>query len=138
MAQLIFGILSSLLGVAALIISLTNARYSRRRDQDQEIEKLRAALANLDADHRVIQKQISLFWGIVEKEIGNMLHSPHRAELDRLIEKNVRGRLDTKEVKRFAELLQEMAEDKEATHGEQAAAVLLKAAVLARHADVNH
>lgn len=94
--------------------------------------------ADLRTDVELLKKQVALFWGIVEKEIGNMLHSPHRAELDRLIEKNVRGRLQPKELERFAELLQEMAEDKEATHGEQAAAVLLKAAVLARHAHVNH
>lgn len=94
--------------------------------------------ADLRTDVELLKKQVALFWGIVEKEIGNMLHSPHRAELDRLIEKNVRGRLEPQELERFADLLQEMAEDTEATHGEQAAAVLLKAAVLARHAHVNH
>lgn len=94
--------------------------------------------ADLRTDVELLKKQVALFWGIVEKEIGNMLHSPHRAELDRLIEKNVRGKLEPNELERFAELLQEMAEDTEATHGEQAAAVLLKAAVLARHAHVNH
>lgn len=94
--------------------------------------------ADLRTDVELLKKQVSLFWSIVEREIGNMLHSPHRAELDRLIEKNVRGRLEPQELERFAELLQEMAEDAEATHGEQAAAVLLKAAVLARHAHVNH
>lgn len=136
--QIIFGVLSSLVALAALVLGVVNARYSRRRDQESEIDELREELADLKADHRVTQKQISLFWGIVEKEIGNMLHSPHRAELDRLIEKNVRGKLEPNELERFAELLQEMAEDTEATHGEQAAAVLLKAAVLARHAHVNH
>lgn len=94
--------------------------------------------ADLKTDVELLKKQMSLFWGIVEKEIGNMLHSPHRAELDRLIEKNQGGKLEPQDVKRFADLLQELADDKDVTHGEQTAAVILKAAVLARHAHVNH
>lgn len=128
--------------VGALGISLDNLRYTRRRhastDWQNAVEEIRKALYELDADHRVTKKQISLFWGIVEREISNMLHSPHRAELDRLIEKNMHDTLEPTELKRFTDLLQELAEDKGVSHGEQAAALLLKAVVVARHHHVYH
>ena len=136
--QLIFGVLSALTGIAGLVLGLVNRRDAQRRDQQKEIDELRDCVNELEAEQRVTKKQVQLFWNIVEKEIGNMLHSPHREELDRLIEANQQRKLSVKEVGEFARLLSEMAEDKEASHGEQAAAVLLKAAVLARHANVNH
>ena len=127
-----------LVAIAGVTLGIINARYMRNRDQstdwDRHIEELQKAVAELEADSRVVKKQVALFWWVVEKGIGNMLHIPHRAELDRLIEKNARReRLEPKEVKRFAELLQEIAEDEQVSHGEQTAAVILKAAVLARH-----
>lgn len=93
----------------------------------------------LESDVAVIKKQVALFWAIVEKEIGNMLHSPHRAELDRLIEKNARReQLEDKELERMSELLQEIIEDEKASAGEKSGAIVYKAAVLARHAHGNH
>lgn len=98
----------------------------------------RKSTGEMQTDIALLKKQMSLFWGIVEKEIGSMLHSPHRAELDRLIERNAkREKLNERELKRFAELLQELAEDQELSRGEQTAAVMLKAAILARHAGAN-
>lgn len=116
----------SLVAVSVAIIGLFTTHFRTKNSAD------------LRTDVELLKKQVALFWHIVEKEIGNMLHSPHRAELDRLIEANQQRKLSAEEVKEFARLLSEMAEDKKATHGEQAAAVLLKAAVLARHAHVNH
>lgn len=129
------------IGIAVIGVLLTLRSVYQTKEQGQirtDVELLKHQTreqGQIRTDVELLKKQMSLFWGIVEKEIGNMLHSPHRAELDRLIEKNARREtLAEPEVTRFAELLQEMAEDPQATHGEQAAAVILKAAVLARHA----
>lgn len=96
----------------------------------------RKTTSQLQSDVELLKKQMSLFWGIVEKEIGNMLHSPHREELDKLIEKNIsREELTSVELERFSYLLQQLTEDKGTTNGEKAAAVLLRAALMARHVE---
>lgn len=141
--QIVFSVATLLVALVAMTLGIINARYMRRRDDstdyENDIDDLRRSINELEAEHRVTKKQISLFWGIVEKEVGNMLHSPHREELDRLIEKNTaREELETKEVKRFAELLQEIIDADETSPGERSGAIVYKAAVLARHANVNH
>lgn len=96
----------------------------------------RKSTADLLIDVALLKKQMALFWGVVEKEIGNMLHSPHREELDKLIEKNNHHMLSQDEIHRFAELLQQLKEDKTASNGERTAAIILRAALLAQQIGV--
>lgn len=94
-------------------------------------------MALLRTDVELLKKQMSLFWGIVEKEIGSMLHSPHREELDKLIERIARGeRLGTNGLRRFTVLIDEILGDPDTTPGEHTGATLYKAAVLSRYPDI--
>lgn len=91
--------------------------------------------AELRTDVELLKKQVALFWTLVEKEIGNMLHSPHREELDALIEKNAGGKLERKDIERMEQLLRELIKD---SPREETAALVYLAAVKARHAYVSH
>lgn len=88
------------------------------------------------ADVEVLKKQMSLFWTIAEKGLGAILHSPHRKELDQLIEKIERGDwLTDTELNQFDELVTELLESKSTiiNNDEKTAMILYHAAVMSRH-----
>lgn len=69
------------LSALAVIITIANSYYARKRDREsdwrKEFEKLatdlREACKTLDtveADLKVVQKQIDLFWGTVERRMA--------------------------------------------------------------------
>lgn len=69
------------LSALAVIITIANSYYTRKRDKEsdwrKDVEKLaidlREACKTLDAveaDLKVVQKQIDLFWGTVERRMA--------------------------------------------------------------------
>lgn len=117
----------TLIGIVGLTLAVCSFLFSHFKSK---------TVADLESDVRVLQKQMTLFWAIAEKGLGAVLHSPHRAELDGLIEKiDRREQLSQKELDRFDFLMNELicTKPSQMTPGEEAAMVLYHAAVMSRH-----
>lgn len=111
--------------------SKTVSEIEKKLGQCEERIKSRA----LASDVEVLKKQMDLFWTMAEKGLGTFLHSPHRAQLDRLIEKvDGGGRLNPDELVEFDVLTAELIrDDPSLTADEKTALIIYRAAVVSRH-----
>jgi hypothetical protein len=90
--------------------------------------------AKRDAEFEVMKKQLGLFWGLVEKHMTTVLHSPHTPDLDRLLEKYQEGdSLEMDEVEELAHRLIVLINDGAEQQGNRAGAVFLLAALAIRY-----
>lgn len=81
-----------------------------------------------------LETKISLYWGAVEKQMSQMLHSPHRPNLDALLDKNLSGdRLTRTEAIRLVELLQKLIETNALSVDEIAGAHMLIAVTIGKY-----
>lgn len=82
----------------------------------------------------VIETKLDLYWGAVEKQMSQMLHSPHRPTLDVLLDKNTRGdRLTHDEAIALVELVQKLIDSKELTGNEEAGARMLISVTIGKY-----
>lgn len=107
------------------------ASYMKGQYRTKELSDVISAVA-------VIETKVELFWGLIQKQVGGLIHSPHRELLDSYIERNDAGEIFTSdEVREFSELLQELVENKTPDHastpGEQGLAAIYQAILLARY-----
>jgi hypothetical protein len=104
-------------GLIALVLSLVNAAYQRRKDQQGDWSKrideavkpylgLPDSVFALGAELKVLQKQMEVFWRGVSFSSAAALHSPHTPELDALLEAFQRDELkDEQDLKRLKAIL---------------------------------
>lgn len=91
-------------------------------------------LAAIKSDVEILKKQVGLFWGVVEKQMSQLLHSPHRHTLDRLLDKNSAGdRLTDREAEQLIDLLQKLIDSKDISGDEVAYATMLMAVTAAKY-----
>lgn len=82
----------------------------------------------------VIETKLDLYWGAVEKQMSQMLHSPHRPTLDVLLDKNARGdRLSHDEAVSLVELVQKLIDSKELSGNEEAGARMLISVTIGKY-----
>lgn len=82
----------------------------------------------------VIETKLDLYWNSVERQMSQMLHSPHRPTLDVLLDKNVRDeRLTQDEAEHLVDLLQRLIESHELTGNEEAGARMLIAVTIGKY-----
>lgn len=82
----------------------------------------------------VIETKLDLYWGAVEKQMSQMLHSPHRPTLDVLLDKNARDeRLSHDEAVSLVELIQKLIDSKELSGNEEAGARMLIAVTIGKY-----
>lgn len=83
----------------------------------------------------VIETKLDLYWNSVEKQMSQMLHSPHRPTLDVLLDKNARDeRLSDEEACMLVDLLQKLIDSKELSGNEEAGARMLIAVTIGKYA----
>lgn len=88
----------------------------------------------LKSDVSILQKQMDLFWGVVEKQMSQLLHSPHRPKLDQLLDKNTSGEgLTDREANQLVGLLQKLIDSKELSTDEISWATMLMAVTVAKY-----
>lgn len=58
------------ISLAALVLSVVNSYYSRRKDNKQEFDALEKRLAEAETDLKVLSKQMELFWRTVEQQMA--------------------------------------------------------------------
>lgn len=143
-------ILSLLVAGAALWISVQGYRDRRRRelvDDTKSDVKTETGLTLLGwtlADRLALEKRLVQIEAevanqrelhdILERLMAKVLHSPHRPELDRLLEKVDSGRtLTDGEVIFLTDWLHEIATDKTISKGEQTAASILLVLINSRY-----
>lgn len=81
-----------------------------------------------------VETKVGLFWGLIEKNMSVLLHSPHRPNLDTLLDKNISGEGLTKdEATQLVALLQKLIDGRELSPNETSWATLLMAATVAKH-----
>lgn len=88
--------------------------------------------ARRDAEFEVLKKQVGLFWGLVEKHMTTVLHSPHTPHLDHLLEKYEHG-LTQEEAEELARMLLNIINNPKEPQGNRASAVFLLGAVDLRY-----
>src|SRR5438105_12065538 len=80
-----------------------------------------------------VETKVSLYWGTVEKQLSQQLHSPHRSTLDALLDKNQRGeRLSRDEAIRLTDLLQKLIDSGELSGSQIGFAIQLMAVTVAK------
>lgn len=143
-------ILSLLVAGAALWVSIQGYRDRRRRDlvidtkADARTETGLTLLGWTLADRLALEKRLVQIESeianqrelhdILERLMAKVLHSPHRPELDRLLEKVDSGNLLTDaEVMFLTDWLHEIATDRATSKGEQTAAFILLALINSRY-----
>lgn len=86
--------------------------------------------ARLEAEVAVMRKQLDLIWGMVEKHMTTILHSPHTPARDRLLEKiQAKEDLTDAELDVLSEDLEGIINDNSEIQGNRAVAVFLLACV---------
>lgn len=122
---IIIGIIGGVLGVLA---------YLQRRYTPTAIVTLNGDITDLRGEVEVLKKQMGLFWGVVEKQMSQLLHSPHRPVLDRLLDKNNAGEpLTDHEAQQLVSLLQKLIDSSELSPNEVSWATMLMAVTVAKY-----
>ena len=139
--------IGALVGYGVGIVTLLDRRKRERAADvkedaktDEKVNLLGWTLADrLALEARLVaieREQISQkeLYALLEKMMANVLHSPHRPELDRLLEKIDRGDgLTNAEYLFLTDWLHQIATDPAVSKGEQTAASILLVLVHKRH-----
>jgi|SRR5688572_12007362 len=117
--------LTYLLPYAAFGLSLFSTLQSRFMSREN---------AKRDERLGVIEKQVTLFWRMVEQHMTTVLHSPHTPEMDVLLERyQAEGiELSPEEAKELSERLLNLINDPTESKGSRSSAVLLLTALINR------
>lgn len=122
---IITGIIGGILGVLA---------YFQRRYTPTALVGINEDITDLRGEVEVLKKQMGLFWGVVEKQMSQLLHSPHRPILDLLLDKNKAGELlSDQEARQLVNLLQKLIDSGELSPNEVSWATMLMAVTVAKY-----
>lgn len=122
---IITGIIGGILGVLA---------YFQRRYTPTALVGINEDITDLRGEVEVLKKQMGLFWGVVEKQMSQLLHSPHRPILDKLLDKNSAGEpLSDQEARHLVNLLQKLIDSSELSPNEVSWATMLMAVTVAKY-----
>lgn len=120
--------------IATIGCALGVLGYRKKQFVPIEISGLKDEIAEIKGEVAVLQKQVGLFWGVVEKQMSQLLHSPHRPRLDQLLDKNTSGvGLTEHEAKQLINLLQKLIDSKELSSNEISWATMLMAVTVAKY-----
>src|ERR1051325_800051 len=90
--------------------------------------------AETKKDVEILKKQMDLFWGVIEKEMSKLLHSPHRPILDAFLDRNLGdGSLTRDEAFELVALLQKLIDSGDLSGDEVSYATLLMATTVAKY-----
>lgn len=107
----------------ALVLSVANSLYQRRKDQRGDWSKqindsvapfrgLPDTVSEMRAELQVLKKQVEVFWKGVSFSSAQALHSPHTKELDELLEKFQRDEIQSeKDLAKLKIMLQDVVEN---------------------------
>lgn len=138
---IIFGTITTIATIVAIGSSFQTRRSAiqreidiKRHSDEREAFLIADSLYKQANERRfsILETNWGLFTRVIEKDLGNMLHSPHRKELDELIEKNERDELTRDEALEFAKILDETLHDTKLRPGEEVGIKLFKASIIAR------
>lgn len=102
-------------GVLALLLSLVNSIYQRRKDQQgdwkREIKDVSDKLENVASRLLVLETKSEIFFKGVSFSSAQALHSPHTKELDELLEKFQRDEIQSeKDLEKLKLMLRDVVE----------------------------
>lgn len=135
-------------GIVAIIISIstflknhyvskaaTEKEFSRAQLDAQRASELSKIFLEYERRFTKLEIQAELFYKVIEKDIGDMLHSPHRAALDRLIEKNndPDQEFTREDAIEMVYLLDEIMEKEKLTQSEKFGITVHKASLISRY-----
>lgn len=122
-----------IISLVALTLSAIGLWYTVRRNNDADSRKIWDAIGASNTDIALLKKQGDLFWGLIEQQMAKALIRPTHIELDRLLERLVRGEeLAPDQEHRLVEMLREVVNDKEEIAGVRAMGATILAIRLAK------
>lgn len=125
--------LSTAVAFISLCLSTIVAIYNKRRNAGIDTKAIWDAIGLLNTDMALVKKQGDLFWGLIEQQMAKALIRPTHVEMDRLLERLVRGEeLTPSQEQRLVEMLQEVVSDKKEVPGVRAMGATLLGIRLAR------
>lgn len=139
-AGLVFSAISVLVTVSTYIKnnSVSKQRYDadfKRAELDaQRARELSSIFLEYERRFTKLETQAELWHKAIERDIGKMIHSPHRPALDALIEKNddPRCELTREEAKEMVCLLDYIMETEKLSAGEKFGMTCYKASLISR------
>lgn len=87
----------------------------------------------VDSRLRDLELKVGVFWEMVEKRLGDLLHRDDTPELDKLLEKLPADNLTEEEREMLAAYLQKIEDDPDCEGGRRVGALLLRASIEARY-----
>lgn len=139
---IIIGIIGGILGILAYLqrrytptaLVTINGDITDLRGEIELLKKQVGDTADQRGEVEVLKKQMGLFWGVVEKQMSQLLHSPHRPVLDFLLDKNNAGEpLSDQEARQLVNLLQKLIDSSELSPNEVSWATMLMAVTVAKY-----
>ena len=124
---------STITTAIALLISIASFLYTIRRNIGTDTKKIWDALNNNTTEIALLKKQGDLFWGLVEQQMARALIRPTHIELDKLLEKLVKGEeLPKAQELQLQQMLHDAVIDKKETAGVRGVAAIILAIRLAK------
>jgi len=91
-------------------------------------------LAAVEVRLVAIETKVALYWSTIERNAAQLLHSPHRPELDRLLDKHLAGEtLSTAEAWELTRLLDELINQRDGDLNQLFMAQQLKQVTIAKY-----
>ena len=87
---------SAAVSVSALVLQILNARYQRGRDRSGDLDKLKAAVNEMQIGYAVLRAQADIYWSRTTKSTAQELISPHTPELDVMLKELAADKLPVK------------------------------------------
>lgn len=107
----LLAILSFLFVLVGFLIQNLVVAKNMQREFDQKCadakEESMKNFALINDRVKELEVKISLFWGLVEKYVPNIIHSPHTPNIDFYLEKLTDSKLETEEVIILRDMLRE-------------------------------
>lgn len=125
-------IFSAITLVIAILSFYKNNTVSKQwYEKDKELS---AVFLKYESRFTKLETQAELWHKAIERDIGNMIHSPHRSELDALIEKNNNPNSDLtrEEAREMVLLLDKIMETEDISQGERFGITVLKSSLISR------
>ena len=124
---------STIATFVALLLSLGSFWYTVQRNVGTDTKKIWDVLNSNTTEIALLKKQGDLFWGLVEQQMAKALIRPTHIELDKLLEKLVKGEeLPEAQELQLQQMLHSAVIDKKESAGVRGVAAIILAIRLAK------
>jgi hypothetical protein len=102
------------LPILGIVVSVMSLFYMVIRNKFKDVIEVRSEMDNIKERLTCLEIKVTPFWNWIDKNLPNILHSPHTPEFDELLEKyrDDKENMSIDQLKRLMEILNELIHNK--------------------------